>query len=98
MADQETFPIWKDSYEKIGVSPHELYMRQNGLCWIVTKVFNDTPTLYCTDGKDKAQTKCMLNPTVECMGCVSEFTELVFSGKIKSSEQENWKNNISNNP
>ena len=72
-------PIDNDKYNRMGVNPHELYMRQNGLCWLELleykvegKMYLDG--LYCTDGKDYSKTSCMLNPTFECMKCISKFT------------------------
>lgn len=71
----EFFPIWKEKYEKMGVTPRELYMRQHGLCWLEAEVAPEGEvTLFCTDGKDRAETARMLNPTLECMQCISRFT------------------------
>ncbi len=98
MADKEKFPIWKEAYEKMGVTPRELYMRQNRLCELVTEVdHNGDTTLYCTDGKHKAETRKMLNPTIECMHCISGFTEAVISDAIEISKQKDRKDNPSNN-
>jgi hypothetical protein len=68
----EKLPVWKDKYEKLGVSARELYMRQNGLCWLVTE---EDGEVYCTDGKDKAPTCSMLNPTIECVQCIVNFAK-----------------------
>ncbi len=85
----ELFPVWKEAYEKMGVTLHELYMRQNGKCWLVPEVSESgKTTLHCTDGKDKAVTSKMLNPTIECMQCISRFTESVISDAIKDTKQE----------
>ena len=77
MTDKEIkFPIWDEKYENLGVTPIELYMRQNGLCWLTTEVDPEgTVTLYCTDGEDKSKTRLMLNPTYECARCIATFTE-----------------------
>lgn len=81
----DLFPVWDDKYEKLGVTPQELYMRQNGLCWLVFDVNQEgLVSLSCTDGKEKAQTNKMLNPTYECMVCVSRFTEKVLQDAIKT--------------
>lgn len=69
-------PVWDDKYENLGVTPIELYMRQNGLCWLTTEVSHDgSVTLLCTDGTDRSKTKTMLNPTYECARCIASFTE-----------------------
>lgn len=80
------FPVWNEKYESMGVTPRELYMRQNKLCWLVTEIDADSQVrLYCTDGKDKAQTNRMLNPTFECVKCISSFAEQVVCDAIKKS-------------
>jgi len=67
-------PIWKEKYEKLGVSPRELYMRQQGLCWLKPEQQPDgVVKIFCTDGKDTAETQLMLNPTIECAKCMSCF-------------------------
>jgi hypothetical protein len=72
---ENSFPIWNEKYDKMGVTPEELYMRQTGLCWLKTEVSGDgNVQMYCTDGKNQALTSRMLNPTFECMSCVSSFT------------------------
>lgn len=92
MIDKEVvFPIWDDRYEKLGVTPIELYMRQNQLCWLTPEVEDGVVTLYCTDGKDKAQTNRMINPTFECIKCISKFTETVISGTIAGEQKTNIK-------
>jgi len=78
MSNNSKCPKYKDKYDKMGVTPHELYLRQNGLCYIELvydeingdKIPGD---MYCTDGKDYALTKSMLNPTIECMYCITSF-------------------------
>ena len=80
----EKLPIWKDKYEKMGVTPRELYMRQNGLCWLVPEINPEgNATVYCTDGKDKAVTANMLNPTIECIQCMICFTEKAIEREVK---------------
>ena len=81
------FPIWKENYEKMGVTPRELYMRQNGLCWLVAEVDPEkNVVLYCTDGKDKAETACMLNPTLECAQCMAGFAAQVVKDAVSENE------------
>ena len=83
-------PIWKEKYEKMGVTPRELYMRQNGLCWPVAEVSPDgTAKIFCTDGKDKAETARMLNPTVECAQCMATFAARVVEGAVESGAIKN---------
>lgn len=77
-----------DRYEKMGVSPKELYMRQNGLCWLRAELdIDNNVTVYCTDGKEKARTDQLLNPTFECAKCMSgnykKAIEDAISGRIK---------------
>lgn len=67
-------PVWDERYEKLGVSPHELYLRQQGLCYLVKKKDNQgNIEIYCTDGKDAAITSGLLNPTFECVKCMTGF-------------------------
>lgn len=68
-----------EKYGLMGVSPKELYLRQNGGCWLEL-VYDDygdgekrLGALYCTDGKDYAETEKMLNPTFECSKCMARF-------------------------
>ena len=92
------FPIWKEKYEKMGITPFELYMRQNGLCWLVPDISQGVVVLHCTDGKDKAETSKMLNPTFECMQCVSRFTEKVISDAVQTSRKDSKEESGSDNP
>ena len=70
--------FFHEEYEKLSVTPNELYLRQNGGCWLKLiydeingkKVLGD---LYCTDGKEYSQTKLLLNPTNECIKCITSF-------------------------
>jgi len=69
---------YSDKYEKMGVTPQELYFRQQGLCnlqLIYDKIEGKEVLggLYCTDGKDFAPFGYMLNPTFECIQCVTQF-------------------------
>lgn len=83
----EAFPIWKEDYAKLGVTPRELYMRQNGLCWLVPEIDqNSTVVIFCTDGIDKAITSRMLNPTIECVQCMINFTSKVIEREVKSNK------------
>jgi hypothetical protein len=69
---------YKEKYEKMGITPKELFLRQQGLCWLEL-AFDDEGEkkipgeLYCTDGKEYSPTSHMLNPTLECMECVKTF-------------------------
>lgn len=85
--NKEAFPIWKEKYDMMGVTPEELYMRQNGKCWLKTEVEGSgSVQLYCTDGKDQALTSRMLNPTFECMQCISTFTCRVVKDAINKNK------------
>lgn len=75
----EEYPVYNEKYEKMAVTPGELILRQQGKCWLELPFDNEngvlTPgTLMCTDGKDYAPTSGMLNPTFECVKCMSRFT------------------------
>jgi hypothetical protein len=77
-------PVWNDKYDKIGVTPDELYLRQQGLCWLKPITHADgTVELYCTDGVDIAMTRRMLNPTFECAKCMATFAEKVIEDATK---------------
>lgn len=78
---------WDARYTKMDVTPLELYMRQNGLCWLEIEKEGENFVLYCTDGKDKAQTACMLNPTFECAQCMSNFTTGIVSDQLRKSKK-----------
>jgi hypothetical protein len=56
----------KSCNEAFGVTPLELYMRQNGLCYLTTV----SGVVYCTDGVDEFRFDELCNPTVECVRCV----------------------------
>lgn len=61
-------------YSQMGVTPTELYMRQNGLCWLRPEIKPDgSIILYCTDDSDKVETCQLLNPTYECANCLAKF-------------------------
>jgi len=81
------FPIWKEKYTKLGVTPKELYMRQQGLCWLVAEVHPDKHAeIYCTDGDDKAKTARMLNPTIECAQCMAGFMSKIVEDTLSENE------------
>ena len=83
MSDKDRFPMWKDDYTKLGVTPEELYMRQQGLCWLKPVALPDgTVKLFCTDGGESAETRKMLNPTVECVNCMACFTIKIMESKV----------------
>ena len=79
--------FYAEKYDKMGVTPFELYCRQNNLCWLELatdeiegkEFFGD---LYCTDGKEYALTKNILNPTFECAKCIVSFLEEVFQSGL----------------
>ena len=69
----------RDKYSLMGVTPKELYYRQNGLCYLEL-VYDDygdgvkvPGAIYCTDGEEYAETGKMLNPTFECVQCMNRF-------------------------
>jgi hypothetical protein len=71
-------PKDNEKYSKMGVNPNELYLRQNGLCHLIIALDEidgkeEIGDLYCTDGNEYAPTGNMLNPTFECMKCISSF-------------------------
>jgi hypothetical protein len=75
--------IWDSKYEKMGVTPRELYMRQNGLCWLKPEISSTGEVnFYCTDGQEVALTNQMLNPTIECVKCMMGFTKKVMEDEI----------------
>lgn len=65
-------------YDKMGVTPRELYFRQQGRC-VLQFAYDEIDGelvpggLYCTDGSDFALFGSMLNPTFECIQCVTNF-------------------------
>lgn len=83
--DQSVIKSLFDRCDKeVGVTPHELYMRQNGLCWLVLA----GTTAACTDGVDLAPLASMLNPTMECAVCAARFIErLVAPDEDDKAEQ-----------
>ena len=85
MSDKiKNLPIWKEKYEKLGVTPRELHMRQNGLCWLKQACGGDGKvTIFCTDGTDTAVTANMLNPTIECVRCMVGFMTNIVEYKIE---------------
>lgn len=74
----DNYPEFKEKYNSMGVTPYELYLRQNSKCNLVlaydTYEGVEVPgELYCTDGKELAPTKGLLNPTFECVQCLTSF-------------------------
>jgi len=71
-----------------GVTPIELYMRQNGTCYLeITDAENPGEfRLYCTDGVDRAVTESLANPTTECSACMTKFILTLFVGRGVSEE------------
>lgn len=76
-------------YNSIYITPEELYLRQQGKCWIkVEKDGDDNVKLFCTDGKDIARTDCMLNPTPECIKCLSKNLVKVIKNGVEIKKHE----------
>lgn len=89
----ERLPIWKEKYEKLGVTPRELYMRQNRLCWLKPEVNPDGKVIIrCTDDKDSASTINMLNPTIECVRCMVVFMAQTMEQEIAKNEPQKGAN------
>jgi hypothetical protein len=77
-------PKWKEEYRSMGVTSRELYLRQEGLCYLrVEKDEEGEVTIYCTDGNEKAETARMLNPTLECAKCMSRNLVKVIKDGVK---------------
>lgn len=90
--------VWDEKYSRIGVTPTELYMRQQGLCWLRPEVnTNGKVIIYCTDGTDKAETSKMLNPTFECVRCMMSFTTKAVEDGVSGNKPEVRKDTGSNN-
>jgi hypothetical protein len=68
----------------IGVTPLELYMRQNGLCWLELS----EGEVFCTDGKDRALTDQLANPTYECSKCFVSFIKRLLDEKSEPQDKE----------
>jgi len=68
----------------VGITPLELYMRQNGLCRLVL----EEGILFCTDGEDKALTEELANPTAECSRCFTRFVTRLNDEDSKSKAEE----------
>jgi len=90
--DKEYECLKKEEYDKLGVTPKELYYRQNGLCWLeiaYDKIDEGDPVpgdIYCTDGEEYARTSDMLNPTIECAQCMAGFLLAREHGMFKKSQ------------
>lgn len=81
------FPIvWDERYKKLDVTPEELYMRQQGLCYLIAEKNDKGITVYCTDGKDKSETAKLLNPTYECAVCMTKCIKRVIENGIKQEQ------------
>ena len=76
--------VWDERYTKLGVTPQELYIRQNGLCYLRTENEDGEIIIYCTDGTEKERTDYLLNPTFECAKCICSFTKKIIENGIKS--------------
>ena len=91
-------PIWNDKYDKMGVTPEELYMRQHGLCWLRPEISgNGDVVIYCTDGDHKEVTATMLNPTIECVQCMMKFTTKAVQDAVDGCKPEIREDNTSGN-
>jgi len=89
----ERLPIWKEKYEKLGVTPRELYMRQNRLCWLKPEAKpGGSVVIHCTDGEDTADTINMLNPTIECVRCMVVFMTQTMEQEIAKDEPREGSN------
>lgn len=91
MADEfnniEKLPVWKEKYTKLGVRPLELYMRQNGLCWLVPETDPEGKVIiYCTDGEDRGVTSQMANPSLECVQCMVRLMTCVMERQIEENK------------
>lgn len=85
----EKLPIWKEKYTKLGVRPLELYMRQNGLCWLTPEIDpKGKITVYCTDGTDRGVTSQMANPSLECVQCMVRFMTCAMERQIEGNESK----------
>ena len=71
-AQQDSQSALEEKCASYGITPLELYMRQNNLCWLVI-AGTDSNTLYCTDGDELHETSCLANPTIECSRCLAGF-------------------------
>jgi len=77
------------------VTPEELYARQNGKCWLELSLEPDFEAniqageLYCTDGIDYFHTNSCLNPTIECMRCLRNFSIQVANEGIRQNAFSN---------
>lgn len=83
--DEEEFQLLKLVESRClhaGVTPLELYMRQQGKCYLNIDVVSGTARLYCTDGEDFALTDGLANPTVECSICMTRFILELFKEKF----------------
>ena len=62
-------------------------MRQNNLCWLKPVVLPDgSVEIYCTDSEDEAKTDCMLNPTIECVRCMTNFAKKGIASETNKDE------------
>ena len=76
--DNKNDVYFDEKYKKLSITPNELHLRQNGGCWLEAvfdkidgkKVFG---CLYCTNGTEYAETNQLLNPTNECIRCLTDF-------------------------
>lgn len=69
---------YHEKYKQMGITAAELYLRQNKSCYLYAAYDKVEDTfsygdLYCTDGKEFALTAQMLNPTFECIQCITKF-------------------------
>lgn len=71
-----------------GVTAEELYLRQNGLCRLVS-IYDKTDGvtsyagLYCTYKTDYEKTVGLLNPTNECIRCIVSYFEDILGDYMK---------------
>lgn len=69
---------FSEKYEKMGTTPRELKCRQDGICYlkVIYDQIEDTyefGELFCTDGTEYSPTRSLLNPSFECVKCMTNF-------------------------
>lgn len=78
MSKYKDEPLDHKKYALMGVNPRELYLRQTKHCWLelIYDINEDNEevlsAVYCTDGEEYAETNKMVNPTFECIQCLTE--------------------------
>lgn len=75
-SEEKCCPKDNEKYSRMGVTPEELCLRQEGKCHLELFIDNvdgefQIDQLYCTDNEEFALTKDLLNPTFECIRCLN---------------------------